>query len=80
MALDRLFSKVDKRRGVAAPGNGVVVVAGEDYEAFLPRKRNGLCGKRALAYDVAKADDLLRTTGPRIGEDVFKRRKIGVDV
>ena len=80
MALDGLLRKVDERRGVAASGNGVVVVSGEDHEAFPSRERHRLGGKRAIADDVAKAYDLLGAAGPRIGEDILERRKVGVDV
>ena len=67
MARDGLLRKVDESRGVAATGNGVVVVSREDHETFLPHERNRLGGKRAVADDIAKADDLLGTAGLRIG-------------
>ena len=80
MALDGLLRKVDERRGVAASGNGVVVVSGENDKTFLPHEREGLGGKRAVANDIAKADDLLGAVGARIREDALKRRHVRMDI
>ena len=80
MARNGLLRKVNECRGVAASGNGVVVVPGEDHETLLSHERNCLGGKRAVANDIAKADDLLSAASPRIGKDGLERRKIGVNV
>ena len=80
MALDGFLREIDERRGVAAPRNRVVVVAGEDDEALPAHKRDGLGRERAVSDYVAEADDLLRAVGARIREDALKRRHVRMDI
>ena len=80
MARHGIGGEAVERLRRAAPGDRVIVVAREDNGHGRAQARNGFGRQRAVAHDIAEADDARRAVLCGIGERAVKRLGVGVDV